>query len=824
MTGYERIRVTAPYRIKRIEEARVEWRLNEHARLYVRGIVDDSEKGNAVLQAVADDEIHLYDSDGEAETTLFKGLLTSVQINHTQDVYVIELEGLSGTFQLDVIKKRRSFQRVEMTYAELVQEVTKTYPGHNVSISIGDEVPIGEPIIQYDETDWELLKRLASHFHALLVSDIMEPTPRFSFGMPQGKSHILPNDTAYTASKDLLAYQKAGGDAAGLHDTDFFTYEIESGERYAIGDEIWFRNKRMVVSEVHARIQQGLFFYTYRLSRLDGIRQEPIHNPKLSGVSLEGKVLAVKGEEVKLHLEIDERQSQETAYGFPFAPPTGNAMYCMPQVGTNAHLYFPDATGKRAMVLGCVRKNGKICAKTGNPHIRYFGTEHGSELELSPTAINIVSGCQEPLKLTIDDNTGITLTSHKKLVLNAKEEISLYTPKRVVIQAKSQILVKKTSAPSGFALESEYHFLGTAVHAAGRDRTTFPPYNDEPKQGTPPPPEPQFDWGKLAVCVLAAVAIVGAVALTVATFGAGAVIGAAAVGAALGAIGGVVMTASSDLINGEASSPYDYLKSAAQGAVIGAVCGAIFGPAAGIGGGSVITLTGGQTSVGLGSAMFIGGSSGYIDYSLRELWDGRTPDGGKALESFAFGAVLGGAFTVGASWLAKGAERVSGLVKGRGSSRAEGMGQGANVVSPKTVISPEMEAKILEGQRKAPKNELIGGHSPNINNANNNFAVEVLSTNADGTKNVVFTKQFPDGNISKLKKSTLFPDSWTDEQILKSITDVGNTPAISTRLRDGATWHRATINGVEIDVIKVGDDVTSGYPTGTVNASRPSGF
>ncbi|WP_431809357.1 hypothetical protein [Brevibacillus agri] len=45
-------------------------------------------------------------------------------------------------------------------------------------------------------------------------------------------------------------------------------------------------------------------------------------------------------------------------------------------------------------------------------------------------------------------------------------------------------------------------------------------------------------------------AIVGAVALTVATFGAGAVIGAAAVGAALGAIGGVVMTASSDLIHG----------------------------------------------------------------------------------------------------------------------------------------------------------------------------------------------------------------------------------------------------------------------------------
>ena len=78
--------------------------------------------------------------------------------------------------------------------------------------------------------------------------------------------------------------------------------------------------------------------------------------------------------------------------------------------------------------------------------------------------------------------------------------------------------------------------------------------------------------------------------------------------------------------------------------------------------------------------------------------------------------------------------------------------------------------------------------------------------------------------ISLRLKSTLFPDSWKDEKILKSITDVGDTAAISSRLRDRATWHRARIDGVEIDVIKVGKDVTSGYPTGTENALRPSGF
>ncbi|MBE6034656.1 MAG: hypothetical protein E7222_08160 [Clostridiales bacterium] len=136
-----------------------------------------------------------------------------------------------------------------------------------------------------------------------------------------------------------------------------------------------------------------------------------------------------------------------------------------------------------------------------------------------------------------------------------------------------------------------------------------------------------------------------------------------------------------------------------------------------------------------------------------------------------------------------------------------------------------MQQKILEGQRKSlNKNEVIGGHSPTINNKNIDFAVEVLSKNPDGTKNIQFTKDLLDGNISKLKKSTIFPDSWTESKIIDSIKEVGDSPVISVRSRDGATWHRQIIGGIEIDVIKIGDDVISGYPTGTINAPKPSGF
>ncbi|MED0961482.1 EndoU domain-containing protein [Bacillus paramycoides] len=144
----------------------------------------------------------------------------------------------------------------------------------------------------------------------------------------------------------------------------------------------------------------------------------------------------------------------------------------------------------------------------------------------------------------------------------------------------------------------------------------------------------------------------------------------------------------------------------------------------------------------------------------------------------------------------------------------------------KSIISSEMEEKILLGQRKNPnKNEIIGGHSSNINNSHPNYATETIKVNPDGTKDIKYTTQFPEGKLAKIKNSTIFPESWSDKKILDSITDIGNSSLLSIiRGRDGATFHREIIDGVEIDVIKIGDNVVSGYPTGQINAPLPGGF
>ncbi|MCT4509029.1 MAG: hypothetical protein N4A48_09775 [Tepidibacter sp.] len=640
MTGFDNIRIKSPYNIKIVEDIKLEHKLNEHAKLYLKGIIDENINFDTSINATLNDEIHIYEVNNK---TIFKGLASSVKTINKNGVYYIELQAISGSFLLDTKKKSKSFQETNIKYSQLISETIKDYQNNSYTNNINKETKIEKPIIQYKETDWEFIKRLASHFNSVIVCDIMDKNPKFHFGLPKGKSHTIPDNISYNASKDLFAFQKAGGYEAGFHDTDFFYYEIETKNQYQIGDEIWFRKKRLYVSEINAYIDKGLLKYRYKLSRQKGIYQNNTYNTNLKGASLEGKVIDTKAELVKLHLNIDKNQPKDKAHWFSFTPPTGNVMYCMPKIGTNASLYFPNNIENNAKVVGCIRKNGSSCQKTKNPNTRYFGTEHGSELELSPGNINIVAGCKEPLKISFDDSTGITIKSHKKLRLNAGEEISLYTPKKIIIKAQSQLFTKRTKALNGFSIENEYHFLGTNVNADGSDRTQYPPFDDEPKQGQPPKKSP-FNWGKLAKNVLAGLAVVAVVTIAAvavaATLGAAApLVGAIALSAGIGGTAAVASKAISDIKRGEVSDTSDYMATAGRETFIGALSGALFGPF-----GAASTVS---------AKMILGGITNGFESCVRQTLEDGKIDPWTLGFDVGIGILTGGAFHYGGKGLKK---------------------------------------------------------------------------------------------------------------------------------------------------------------------------
>jgi hypothetical protein len=216
-------------------------------------------------------------------------------------------------------------------------------------------------------------------------------------------------------------------------------------------------------------------------------------------------------------------------------------MYCMPIMGTSARLYFPNESSEEPIVTGSVRNNGSGCQKTSDTTKRYLGTEHGSEVEMTPNALNVRG--KEPVSISFDDNVGVTITSHQKLTINADDDIIMKTPKNVKMTATSQLVAMKTGTKSGFSMEKDVHFLSNNVIRNGRDREAFAAIDNTPpkpvKQEPPKEEKKGFNWGKLALAAVVAVAVVASVA----TFGLGttlavAAIGAIAVSGAAGAIQG----------------------------------------------------------------------------------------------------------------------------------------------------------------------------------------------------------------------------------------------------------------------------------------------
>jgi len=426
------------------------------------------------LNKLSDGRVNPTYDTAKVVTLVLLGFL--LRTTNENEIYYLEIQALTSSFELDIKEKSRSFQNANMTYDELIAQILKEYSGFTFTQNVGKGQKINKPLFQYKETDWNFIKRNISELEGELFCDIINLNNMFYFGIPQEHSYTLDDNLDYKVFKNLKRFHLSGGDDAGYHDTDYFYYEIKRRCIFEIGSEISYKQKNLYVREYEAYSDKQQIFYKYRLCRKNGLWQDIIYNKLLRGATLEGKVLAVKEELVKLHLDIDENEDE--GFWFPFLPPSVNIMYSMPLAGTSVRLYFPNESSEKPIIVGCARKNGDTCEKTVEPSKRYYETEHGSEIAMIPDALTIKGGCKETLSISFEDNVGVTLTSPKKLSLNAGGEIEINTPRYVKINCTSQISMTKGNTSNGVSIEGEFHITANNVIKNGSCREVFAPYKE----------------------------------------------------------------------------------------------------------------------------------------------------------------------------------------------------------------------------------------------------------------------------------------------------------------------------------------------------------
>ncbi|MFB5764120.1 hypothetical protein ACE5LO_27580, partial [Paenibacillus medicaginis] len=130
-----------------------------------------------------------------------------------------------------------------MTYGELLNLVAADYEGFDVMDEATGGASISNFTMQYQETDWEFIKRLASASGAVIIPESAASSPKLWMGVPDGALEDLPQDIPFTVGRDLAAYGQV--QAAGLKASpaDFTYYEVETEKWLNLGDKVNFRGK-----------------------------------------------------------------------------------------------------------------------------------------------------------------------------------------------------------------------------------------------------------------------------------------------------------------------------------------------------------------------------------------------------------------------------------------------------------------------------------------------------------------------------------------------------------------------------------------------------
>lgn len=228
--------------IEKILDFAVTARVNEHAQMHFRGIINKDRDVKDVLGKLKGEEMSLRCGD----VPYFTGRIISAQFKNVGEYYTIVAKCISSSYCFDIKRHSRSFQDIEMTYEQMLKKVEKASGIGNILPIAGRNNAIGYPIIQYEETDWEFTKRMASHHGTVVIPEIAHGQPQISMGVIEGQSYTLDEHVEYEIVKDIGAWY----DKENEHDFDlkkFICYKVKDYRNFELGDKVKLMGYPLIV-------------------------------------------------------------------------------------------------------------------------------------------------------------------------------------------------------------------------------------------------------------------------------------------------------------------------------------------------------------------------------------------------------------------------------------------------------------------------------------------------------------------------------------------------------------------------------------------------
>lgn len=434
---FAEFRIIVPNKLYSILDFRLVERNNEHIKLSLSCIVPEEERDKCIEEIKRNDNIKITD---EESNYIFQGTFDHISLKKHGENYRLDLKAVSYTNELDIKLKSRSFQDLNLTYKDVIEEVLKDYPKKDYLDKATEGKKIDDILVQYHETDWEFLKRIASHFNAPIVPDGKEDYPRITIGEPDLTAEQGASVHNVEAGKNLVNYlDSITNFKVDIDEWDAINYTIETYGKFRLGEKLSFKDRINIVTYAETFMKRGEIKHKYILSSLNGVKVNYIENKNIVGAQLEGIIKEIDRNSVRVHLDIDEEYKGANNKFIYYSGGVNNEVgYYMPKVGSNINLYFPNGNEKNAVVIASVRKNISK-PKDGNsteiverevagqdrmsdPSEKHLRNEFGKEMRLGSKDLEFTTG-NDDIKVNLSADGVATVHSNKFITIASKEDM-----------------------------------------------------------------------------------------------------------------------------------------------------------------------------------------------------------------------------------------------------------------------------------------------------------------------------------------------------------------------------------------------------------------
>ena len=391
----------------------------------------------------------------DQEKVLFCGIVTGMVRYQEEGRDYMELTAASGSILADLQRRECSFQQESRTYGELFRLILEKYPG-GAYIWNGEEKhqKTGRMFFQYQESDWEFLRRLASIHGLPLIPETLVSGTKLYIGLLRGREEIELTGECEQFHMELSGCRYHLG---------------KSAQKVELGTIVRYRGKRLAVAEAEAYLENTEWEYHYVLKSRDGCRNGMEKNRRLQGMAVDGNAVDSRSGKLRMRLRTDcAGEQRESWHEQPtYYAGKGSGYEGSPEPEDVLKLYFPSGDETERYVIAAVD-----CGNEERPERKSLKTPGGLGSVLDGTGVWLHSKGRRALvkvepqairlrsKGEIYLNAGNISEAAGEITLQAEQYLWLHNGENGILITEDQIQMKDNEIRIFSPHNGKYDLLG----------------------------------------------------------------------------------------------------------------------------------------------------------------------------------------------------------------------------------------------------------------------------------------------------------------------------------------------------------------------------